>query len=342
MEDYSKSERHCLHDYLYTTNINTCHLYLLLTVPCKHWCYYTYISTCHVLLLLLTVPCVPWCYYAYNHTCHVLLLLLTVPCVLWCYYAYISTCHVLLLLLTVPCIPWCYYSYNHTCHVLLLLLTVPCVLWCYYAYISTCHVLLLLLTVPWIQWCYYAYISTCHVLLLLLTAPWIQWCCYAYISTCHVLLLLLTICGFSGILDRFRLKSTITSVLCKKVAFSEIRSDLSEMSFLCQTFAMGQILPKYLEPQSVPHSANLSFSVVLKHFCLKVTKKNSFQSNNYFEWTFFLILVWNRSKPVENCFETQNEPHWEVQSFSGLLDRFRLKLIKTHTLCQKVVSQKYA
>ncbi len=51
---------------------------------------------------------------------------------------------------------------------------------------------------------------------------------------------------------------------------------------------------------------------------------------------FFLKWMWKRSNSVKNCFELQNEPRWAVDSFTGVLDRYRPKSTKGPFLIQNV------
>ena len=160
-----------------------------------HVVHYTNINTCHVLLLLLTVSCTRCCpLHKYQHMpclvaladCIMYTMLSTTQisthamscCSCWLYHVHhvvhyinINTCHVLLLLLTVSCTPCCpLHKYQHMqclvaladCIMYTMLSTTQisthamscCSCWLYHVHhvvhyinINTCHVLLLLLTV---------------------------------------------------------------------------------------------------------------------------------------------------------------------------------------------------
>ena len=47
-----------------------------------------------------------------------------------------------------------------------------------------------------------------------------------------------------------------------------------EKTLFGKTCEMGQILPYRYAPQNEPNRAKLSFSCILKHFCLKLTKNS--------------------------------------------------------------------
>ena len=80
--------------------------------------------------------------------------------------------------------------------------------------------------------------------------------------------------SFSGIWDHFHLKLTKTPVLFQIVAISEICSYLSVISFFGQRLETKNTAGNSLQIKSVPHRADFSFSGVLKHFCLNLTKRN--------------------------------------------------------------------
>ena len=122
---------YCCYCWLYTTDINTCYVLLLLLTTlqtsthamycCYCWLYTTHINTRYVLLLLVTV------HYTHQH-------MLVYCCYCWLYTTHINTCYVLLLLLAV------HYTHQH-------MLCIVAIVDCTHVHpVVHYHTLLLLLT----------------------------------------------------------------------------------------------------------------------------------------------------------------------------------------------------
>ena len=83
-------------------------------------------------------------------------------------------------------------------------------------------------------------------------------------------------------------------------------------------------------------------------FLPDMDKNSHFGQKNYhfvqklrISWKFsFSQRVWNGSIPEENYFELQNEPHWTVLTYFGVLYHFCRKWPKTTVMGKKVATQK--
>ena len=93
--------------------------------------------------------------------------------------------------------------------------------------------------------------------------------------------------------------------------------------------------------QNEPHTANLSFSVVLKHFHWKLTKTPHWSWDSLrvklritLEGLFFLKREWNWSNPVDNYFELQIS-HFGLFSFILVFCIIFVRNHKKWPLCSK-------